>query len=213
MVKVFAFFLSLFAIPAAQAEDLSQHIDYLQLDHTISLDSLRAGNHDAKGNNEYYFKATLHGLNIAREEREKGFEKRQKLSVELGEFAPLPLKPLSQWEPTDPGPSQAVAGDTIRQLVADAMRQFNVPEARIAVLVEVVMFEKEKKYWVLPNDRLIGSVKFMIIPETMPHAPDKRNQAQMITDELGTSVTLKLEYQTRDQNAPANNPASPAAKP
>lgn len=192
------------------AQDMEGLIDYTKLDHTISLESLRAGNHDAKGNNEYLFTVALHGMVISKEEREKGFAKRDKISIDQGHFAPKPMKPLSQWEPTEPHPNVKIAGDTIRQLTADVMRQHNVSEARVAILVEIKMFEKNKKYFVLNDDRLIGTTSFYVIPETMPHAPEIKNQKLTISDDLGTLVSIKVEYANRETTPKQNPEKQPA---
>lgn len=197
------------------AEDAEGLIDYTKLDHTISLESLRAGNHDAKGNNEYLFSVSLHGMVISKEEREKGFEKRNKISLDQGTFAPKPLKPLSQWEPSDPRPNVKISGDTVRQLTADVMRQYNVSEARVSILVEIKMLEKNKKYFVLNDDRLIGTTHYYVIPETMPHAPEAKNQKLTISDDLGTLVSIKVEYNNRETKPNPNpekqpTPAAPA---
>lgn len=176
-------------------------IDYENLDFSIRLAALRAGNHDASGENEYYFVTTLFGLPVLKEEIKKPFAERQKTEHKQGEFAQLSIKNLKVWQPDkkpNPSFSLPVAGDTVREIVAETMRNFKVPEEQVAILCKIEMFERNKKLVLFGQDLKVGETSFHIIPESLPHKPLLQNAELQISDPLGTQVGLSVLFKTLD---------------
>ncbi|MCX6130285.1 MAG: hypothetical protein NTX25_14630 [Proteobacteria bacterium] len=172
-------------------------IDYDKLDLTVTVTSLRAGNQDPSGDNSYYFKLTASALPILKEEIKKPFAERQKVERTIGEFASLQIKSLKYWQP-DPKTlknfTQSMTGDIVREIAAETMRQYKVAEQAVAVLCQVEMFERNKKFNFLGNDTRVGEVMFPIIPDTLPHGPKLENRELLIQDESGTYVELSIKF-------------------
>lgn len=181
-------------------------INYEGLDLSIKLNALRAGNHDASGENQYYFVTRLYGLPILKEEIKKSFAERQKTEHQQGEFGQVTIKNLKHMQvEKKPNPTHKldVAGDTIREIVAQTMRDFKVPEEQVAVLCSIEMYERNKKLLLFGQDLKVGETSFSIIPETLPHSPLVRNAELTITDTVGTRVGLSVQYKVLE---PPKNP-------
>lgn len=172
-------------------EDL---IDYEELDHQLVLSKLRAGNHDVSGVNDYYFNLQLYALAILKEERKKDFSERLKIQRDMGPFGDIQVKTLSYWQGDDSSVMSRIQGEDVRDLMSEAMRTFNTTENQVAVLVKVVLFEKNKQFIFFGEDRMIGQSSYYIIPESIPHKPKLENKSIEITDELGTLVLLDIQY-------------------
>lgn len=173
--------------------------DYDNLDHTLSVQSLRAGSHDPSGTNDYYFTANMYTLINSSDERNLDFDKRKKIPLELGTFAETKLESLKVWKPEnkdDTNKSLAIAGDAIRKLAAQSMQEFNITEAEVAVMVEVKMFEKAKKYFFLGEDTLIAKTEYFPISQTKF---EKTADTELtLQDEKGTNVILAVKYKPQD---------------
>ena len=180
------------------AQELTHLVDYHELDHDISLDNMRAGNHDPSGVNEYYFSVKAYALAVLKEERKKDFSSRLKVEKDFGSFGQLKLSSLSFWEKQVPAPSLKVSGESLRQLVSNAMRTMKVTENQVAVLCQVQLYEKDKQFFILGEDRLVGSTFYYIIPENLPRKPKIENTQIKILDELGTSVKLAISFDSLD---------------
>lgn len=184
--------LTILARPSPAAIEL---VDYLKLDHDVSTEILRAGNHDESGENDYYFKVDAYALLISKEEVEKGFEKRKKIPMALGEYGDYKIKPLNFWRKTkDSNLSVTIKGDQIRSMVSGAMRQFEVVESKIAVIVVVTMMEREKQFGFYGDDQIIGKAEYYPIPETLPRAPSTEDLTLEISDDKGASVVISVRY-------------------
>ena len=171
-------------------------IDYETLTHEIVLKKLRAGNHDESGSNEYTFKITLHGVPVDKEESKQELKDRKKVSVPAGQFGNVIVKNLSYWKDKE-GVRFIINGDTLRELASSTMKQFEIIEDRVAILVVVEMFEKNTKFVFFGDDVPIGSTNYWAIFETVPHTPNKKNLNLTITDDQGTSVGLLVNYQIK----------------
>lgn len=196
---VFFYFFIVFSLPlkAAGKEAVNtglDHIDYSTLSHTIHLSRLRAGNHDAKGINDYFFTVTMYSLVISKEERKKRFKDRKKLSVLIGDFGELNIKALSLWQGDSKGSKILIDGDFIRKLTSDTMKEFGITESEVAIRVEIQMFESNKRFIFFGENHLIKTVYYYPIPQTIPHKPSRKNLTLSITDEFGTDVLLKVNY-------------------
>ncbi len=179
----------------------SDPINYDGLDLEIKLDALRAGNHDVSGENQYYFVTTIYGLPVIKEEIKKPFDTRLKLEKKQGEFAQIVIKNLKWWQldkKPNPANSFPLKGDTIREIVAETMRGFNVAEDQVTILCRIEMFERNKKLMFFGEDLKVGGTEFKIIPESLPHGPLVQNAELSITDALGSQVTLSVHYKALD---------------
>ncbi len=188
-------------------------IDYQKLDLTVTLTSLRAGNHDASGVNQYYFQTKLYGLPVLKEEIKKPFAERKKSEADLGNFAEIKIESLKFWTPEKKPTSIVITGDRMRALIAETMRTGNVPEEETALLVNVSMYAKAKKFGWLGEDLKIGEVTFPVIPETLPHKPNIKNETLAISDKQGTFVELKVEYKALEAKKDDKSAAAAVAGP
>ncbi len=174
------------------------HHDYENLDHTLSVQSLRAGSHDPSGTNDYYFTAVMHTLINSSDERNLEFQKRKKLTQDLGTFAETQLEALKTWKADgkDNGKSLSILGDNIRKLAAQSMQEFKITESEVAVMVEISMFEKAKKYFFLGEDTLIAKTEYFPISQTKF---EKTSDTELtLQDDKGTHVILGIKYKSQD---------------
>jgi hypothetical protein len=85
-----------------------------------------------------------------------------------------------------------IAGDAIRKLAAQSMQEFKITEAEVAVMVEVKMFEKAKKYFFLGEDTLIAKTEYFPISQTKF---EKTTDTELtLQDDKGTNVILSIKY-------------------
>lgn len=172
-------------------------LDYVTLSHTLSIDSLRAGSHDASGSNDYFFTVVAFGLLNSAEERNMAFEARKKLTVELGTFGDTVIDSLAVWKPDEKLKNYKefkIDGNVVRELAARTMKEFAVQEAEISVMVEVAMHERNKRFIFFGEDVAVAKVAYYPIPATKFDAPIRANQSLAITDNLGTLVKVSVKY-------------------
>ncbi|MFW7377478.1 MAG: hypothetical protein ACOH5I_01560 [Oligoflexus sp.] len=193
----------LISIPAqAQSLKMEDLIDYSTLNHSITIESIRADNHDKSGENQYFFVVNVHALAVRSEDRRKSFAERAKVTKEMGRFGAATIKSLSFWRPEEERqPTLSINGDTIRKLISDAMREFQIPEQQVAVMTEIQMFEENKQFIFIGEDTLVGEVSYYIIPEVLPHRPILDNKKLEISDTLGAFVNLRLKFQAIEASA------------
>jgi hypothetical protein len=201
---------------AAASSEAELPIDYLKLDHTVVIDHLRAGNHDASGTEDYYFKATLYGLLNTTGERGAPLDKRKKIEVDLGTFGDTKIEALRHWSPDKEQKQLQVKGDQIRALAARTMTELAAAESAVAVMVEVALFEREKKLGFFGDDLRVGAASYFPVPESQFDGPARADVALNITDDKGTSVQLSVHYDhdaAKDQKkgAPAGAAPGPAS--
>ncbi len=173
--------------------------DYDSFDHTIAIQSLRAGSHDPSGTNDYYFTANMYTLVNSSDERNLEFEKRKKLTLELGTFAETQLESLKVWKPEnkdDTSKSLTISGNAMRKLAAQSMQEFKVTEAEVAVMVEVKMFEKAKQYFFIGEDNLIAKSEYFPISQTKFEKTTDTELA--LQDDKGTNVIISVKYKPTD---------------
>ena len=169
-------------------------IDYGQLDHTISVDTLRAGNHDESGVNTYFFTATLHAIAMTKDESEKDFNARLKKSEELDSFGEIEIAALAHLTDTKQLSDLKVSGESIRILVSRAMRELKLAENQIAVSLVITMYENNKPFIVIGENTVVGEASYFIIPETLPHSAKIENQSLLIEDKLGAKARVAVTY-------------------
>lgn len=171
--------------------------NYDTLTHTVSINSLRAGSHDPSGTNEYFFVANMYSLINSADERNIEFSARKKIHVELGKFAEMKIESLKSWkadEKTSAGMDLAIDGDAIRKLAAQSMQEFGVQETDIAVMVEITMFEKSKKYYFFGEDTLIAKTEYFPVSQTK--LENTADIDLVLQDIKGTNVLIKIKYKT-----------------
>ena len=190
--------------PLAQAEE-SPPIDYSQLNLQVSLKSLRSGNHDEKGQNEYYVKSTLIGLPLIKEDAKKSFADRKKLERALGEFAQITIPNLKYWageKKIGPPFVQALSGETIREVVGETMRTYKVDEELVSILYKLEMFERTKLLGLVGQDLKVGDAQFYIIPEMLPRTPKIDNQVLHMSDTQGLRVEWQVTFNSLEAKKP-----------
>ena len=183
---------------AAPRKDGIEPLDYSTLSHSLSIESLRAGSHDESGTNDYVFKVTMFGLLNSSEERNLAFDQRKKVTVELGPFGDTKIDSLAIWkldEKAKDFKETRVEGNAIRELAAKTMGEFKVQEGDVAIMVEVAMYAKHKKFLFFGDEALIAKAAYYPIPPTKFDAPLRTNQVLSITDDKGTSVKIAVRYE------------------
>jgi hypothetical protein len=183
--------------PAAVTTALDDSLDYQTLSHTLAIDSLRAGSHDESGTNDYHFTVTMYALLNTSEERNLDFAKRKQVTAPVGTFGATKIDSLAIWRPDEKTKAVKeirIEGNTIRELTARAMRELNAREDGIAVMIEVVMIKRNKKFFFFGNDLPVAKISYYPIPATKFDTPIRTNQALTIADDKGTSVKLSVRY-------------------
>lgn len=190
----------------ANEKNKPSYIDYKKLDHELVVIELRAGNHDSKGVNNYYFLTTLYAVKKDLDEKKLGFEKRASLKKEYDKFGEIEIAALTTWA-GEPKLEMKLNGDDMRVLTTEAMHEWKLPEEKVALLVDVAMYEKAKRFWFFGEDKLIGRMRYSIIPETTPHTPPRQNRDLVLEDRWGTHLKLSIKY------APEEDAKTAAATP
>ena len=178
-------------------------LNYSTLDHKIVLDYLRAGNHDAKGVNNYYFKVVFIGLLDDEKEHLLDFDKKRKVEEEYSRFGEMQLPAFKNYEVDAKGKnvvSLEVEGDALRELVRKVMnklapdKKHHIPEDKVAVLVKIQLFEQEKKYWVLDNDHQISELSYFAIPFGTSDKVLYQDQHLIMSDKKGLRAIINVLY-------------------
>ena len=183
--------------PVKASEPHPEPLNYTKLTHTINIPTLRAGSHDDKGTSEYYFKVELIALVNTPEERNIPMEKRKKNSVDLGSFGETNIESLAYWtEDGKKGDTKnlTIEGNTIREIAAKTMRLYNIVESDLAIMVEIKLFKKQKKFFFFGDDTALASTVYYPIPPTKFDGQLRANQSLTITDTLGTMVKIDVKY-------------------
>lgn len=183
-------------------QKLKKMIDYKTLSHRIVLKLLRSGNHDPSGINNYYFKILIIGLIDTEKEHLLDYKKRKKVEFDYLSFGDIELSTFSKYEAqeTDKNIIQAeVNGDAIRELVRNVMnatesKKTFIPEDQVSVLVKVRLMEKNKKYWILDDDKLISELEYFAIPFNSSEEGLYENQKLFKEDAKGLQVMLEVKY-------------------
>lgn len=173
-------------------------LNYVTLTHKLAIDSLRAGSHDESGTNSYFFDVKMYALLNSPEERNAAFDARQKLVVELGAFGDTQIESLALWTPDEKLKNfkeLKIDGNGLRELAARAMTEFKVPESSLAIMIEVVMYERAKKFIFFGDDTLVAKASYFPIPQTKFDKPLRANQSLSITDDKGTQVAVAVRYE------------------
>ncbi|NRA66583.1 MAG: hypothetical protein HRU19_18990 [Pseudobacteriovorax sp.] len=182
----------------------SNPIDYGTLSGSVTVTNVRAGNHDESGLNEYFFTLELFATAISKENRNTEMKDRKNRTRHLGEFGAVSVKPLTNWTSEDNSGRIRIEGEIIRELVSESMRFFETTEDKIAISARITMFEKNKQFFFFGEDTKVGEVNYFVIPETIPHQPLIETQKLQIKDDLGTLVSISVEYDnTASSNAQA----------
>ena len=172
-------------------------LDYTLLTHSLNIELLRAGAHSAKGTDTYTFVLSLVGLLNSSEERNLDFDKRKKKVIDLGVFGDTSIESLAVWKPDAKLKNFKeikIDGQAIRELVAQMMTTFNVPEAEVRAQVDISMVIKKKKWLVLNADEQVAKASYAPVPATKFETGLRSNQDLVIEDNQGTYVKIAVRY-------------------
>lgn len=188
-----------FGLPQnVRAQGSDDHPDYSVLSHKINVSQFRGGNHDSSGANEYYFNIDMFAILIDKKESKKEWEKRQKIPTRIGEIGDYRLNALSYWTKKQQEAEKIepieVRGEQIRELVSAAMKEFKVEEIKIAIKMEISLWEREKSFGLFGEDVRIGETTYYAIPETLPRRANSKDLKLAITDDKGTLVEIAVRY-------------------
>jgi hypothetical protein len=181
--------------PAASTGKYEDLVNFSLLDHTLSLTSIRSGNQDSSGTNQYYFTTQLIGA-VGSMSDAKSEE-----SV-LGEeqtIGALELKALTHWEANPKEGRQVVTeitGDELRNLTSQVMQKFSVDERNVFVGVQVRLYESNKKFRFFGDDILVAKVVYFPIPKRGAFSKMRQDELLTLTDGKSTFVTLATKYKS-----------------
>jgi len=199
------------------ADAVDPPVDYSLYNHEILVESLRSGNHDESGTNDYFFTAAVQAMVNSKEELKKEIVSRERITGEPAKFSELKLDVLSLFEADPKNPtsnSLKIVGNDIRVLVSQAMRKFNLLESEVAVMVEITMYEKEKFLGYFGEDKLIGKTSYFPIPPTKYQLGGRVNTKLSLLDDKGTDVRFKITYEKpAAADAQELKPPTPAIEP
>ncbi|MFK7822952.1 MAG: hypothetical protein AB8G05_02270 [Oligoflexales bacterium] len=214
VLKIFLPLIYLLAIDRASSSEGPNNeklLNYSTLDHKIALDYLRAGNHDAKGINNYYFKVMFVGLIDDEKEHLLSFDKKRKVEEEYLRFGEMQLPAFKNYEVDSKGKNivqLVVEGDALRELVRKVMndlapdKKHHIPEYKVAVQVKIQLYEQEKKYWVIDDDRQISELSYFAIPFATSDKVLYQDQHLVMSDKKGLRAILNVLY---DKNVVKEN--------
>ena len=188
-------------------------IDYDTLTHTINLLYLRAGNHDSKGQNQYFLKIYLVGLLDEESEHLIDFEKKRKIIEEYQIFGDLDLPAFTKYERQEKDRSNIktkIEGDAIRELVRKVMNTLakddknkeqkeHIPEAKVGIMVKLVLYEKEKKYFLLSDDQKIKEVEYFALPFKSSDQVLYEDKVLEFDDKQGLQAKIEIKYDLNNE--------------
>ena len=197
------FLIVLIFIPELSSSAEKGYPDYDGLGHRLYLSSLRAGNHDESGENEYYFILTAQAGKktgkAAKEPKSDAPEKAEPITLDPVTFAEVTIKSLDKWKAPDPVEGALftdIPGDSLRELTSTAMRTLGVHEQDVLLSIKVDMFEKNKKFFFFGEDQLVNSVSYRpadLLVKFKKSDPPVRQEVKIVDDQ-GTDVTLSLRF-------------------
>lgn len=172
----------------------AEPLDYATLSHEISIDMLRAGTESGVKKNDYIFIVTGNGLIDSPEEKSLDFVKRKKVTIELGRFGETKIDALAIWRADDKAKEfkqLRIDGKAIRDLVAKSMSELVITEDGVIIQIDVSMIAKKKKYFLLPDERVIAVISYLPLKDI---ASAEAQKSFVLTDDKGVHVKLSLRY-------------------
>lgn len=173
--------------------------DYSLMTHRVFVDSLRAGNHDKSGVNEYYFVYKMQTIRNTKDDATKELDKRPTIHHDPKIFGELKIPVLSQWQPASKNSEDElyldIDGNEIRSAVSAAMREFNAKESEISITAVIEMWERNRILGYFGEDTKIGEVRYFPIPASEYHAAARTNLKLNLEDDKGTLVNIKVKYE------------------
>ena len=130
---------------------------------------------------------------------------------EYSRFGDMQLPAFKNYEVDAKGKNvvqNVVEGDALRELVRKVMNELrpdkdhHIPETKVAVLVKIQLFEREKKYWVLDDDRQISEQSYYAIPFASSDKNLYEDQHLLMSDKKGLRAIINVLY---DKNVVKQN--------
>jgi hypothetical protein len=185
-------------LPSARpATGITEFSDYRLLDHTISIQNIRAGNQDPSGVNDYYFTSKLVGF-VSEPNPEDDKEKRS-ISLDEKNFGSVKLNALDHWE-SNPKLNSIIqtdiTGDAIRKLTSEVMIKYEVDEKNVIIRLDISLYEKNKKYFFLGEDQLVSKGSYFTVPPQGSFTPVRVDSQLILQDGKSTSVTVNVKYKS-----------------
>ena len=197
------------SVLASEGDEASSKIvDYGQYSHKIELREMRAGIHDASGTNQYYFQVIAKAAPMKEEEKtdaignvkpdakkpeETAKELPKEVTKDLGTFAAMKIEALAIWKKNKESPIQdslEVTGDHLRHLVSLAMQTYQIPESKVNLWVDIVMYEKNSWFGLVGEDTKIHTFLYH------PLRPSEKKLHYRNSN--GTHVRFGLSYKSAE---------------
>ena len=135
--------------PSFSMEGSNHDFDYADLDHIIRVESLRSGNHDKDGQNEYAVRASL--IVYKSKAIQLGSKGKSKKKIEImqeekiDEISTIAIEVLKHWAPPKnnfENYSIKVTGDQVRKKVSQFMFENNIEEKDVNYKISLSLVER-----------------------------------------------------------------------
>jgi len=190
------------------SDSLESMLDYEKMTHAIEVESLRSGNQDPDGENEYVFKLEIIGIakNLPKKEEkaeeEENEQKKEESTLrevkeELGEIGEIKIKTLSllkQDEGDEAKKSIKISGDKIREIISKVMNQYGVTEKDTGVSIRITLIEKNKKFFFFGEDNIVAIATYNPIAVFKEIGLEGDAFRINMKDDTGTIVNLSVEF-------------------
>lgn len=190
-------------VTAKSAVEASHLVNYEKLDHILSVEHIRAGNQDEDGTNDYYLTFNLHGIANSSPNTKDPEPRSMSLSEEY--LGATRMKALDHWNADRKAGrviETEIRGDTVRSLISQAMKKFAADEADISVRVDVTLYEQNKRYYVLTDNKKIGQTSYDIVPAKGAFTQPFQDGQYQISDGKSTLVKLAVKYKQSNSSKP-----------
>ena len=149
IITLFSVHLCGLSVPSFSMERHNHNFDYADLDHTIQVESLRSGNHDEDGKNEYAVRASL--IVYKSKAIQLGSKGKSKKKIEImqeekiDEISTIAIEVLKHWTPPKKdfeNYSIRVTGDQVRKKVSQFMFKNNLEEKDVNYKISLSLVER-----------------------------------------------------------------------
>lgn len=207
--KLLALAAGLF-VCAAQEQEPDSPPDYNELKHSVTVTKLRAGVYDEEQKSTFFFTLRLLSSSTKKEPSKENQE--DDITADLGEFGEVELEQLDQKTAEDLSDENfrfEIGGNKIRELIIATMQRYDVTEKEVTISATVELWQRKRKYYVLPDNQKREEISYTIISPNQPF----EKQPLTITNPNGTFVTILVAPETTvsDGDEAASDSATGAA--